>query len=98
MATVNVVDNLFSYMKLFDLGSKSFVGFFETVSDILKKLGDEWIEHGKAEWGTVFHNSAKQILQVSKDLNKIKEEHDLENMTPESILEELNASLKEIKK
>jgi len=61
-----------------------FVAFFESVSNILKDLGDDWISHSDKEndnaaknWGNVFLEASKTIKNVSETLAKIRNEHDI---------------------
>lgn len=63
--------------------SGSFVGFFDTVSDVLKTLGDEWQAYAFTNqdkiahsWGATFLNASKSIDAIVVDLQRIKEEHD----------------------
>ena|SRR5665213_355640 len=67
--------NLTIYMSHFD---GSFVGFFETVSEVLRDLGNDWDAYGKKEWGKVFISSADELMKISKSMAKIKVEHDKE--------------------
>lgn len=69
-----------SYMISFP-GSAS--GFMETISDIFITLGKEWDEHGKKEWAKTFIESGEQLLAIAKNLNRIKDEFDLEQMKQE---------------
>jgi len=61
----------------------SFVGFFDTVSSVLKTLGDEWQAYAFTNqdkvahsWGTTFINASKSIDVIIVDLQRIKDEHD----------------------
>jgi hypothetical protein len=67
--------NLAIYMSHFD---GSFVGFFETVSEVLRDLGNDWTEYGKKEWGQAFISSADELMKISKLMAKIKDERDKE--------------------
>ena len=69
-----------SYMVRF---SGSFVGFFDTVSSVLKTLGDEWQAYAFTNqdkiahsWGATFINASKSIDIIVIDLQRIKDEHD----------------------
>jgi hypothetical protein len=61
----------------------SFVGFLDTVSDILRELGTEWEGFGfrvqskqSFAWGKVFVEAADSIAEVAVKLSRIKDEHD----------------------
>lgn len=61
-----------------------FVGFFESLSDILKGLGTEWTQHSKDEndnaaknWGEVFLETSAVVKNVADAFVKIRDEHDL---------------------
>ena len=61
----------------------SFVGFFDTVADVLKTLGDEWLGYAfltqdkmANSWGKVFIEASKSINQITIELQKVKDEYD----------------------
>ena len=69
-----------SYMFRFH---NSFVGFFDTVSGVLKNLGEEWQAYAFTNqdkvahsWGATFINASKSIDLITIDMQRIKDEHD----------------------
>lgn len=56
--------------------SGSFVGFLTVVADILDDLGKDWEKVGKKEWADIFYSSACQIMAVTEDLQKIRDEYE----------------------
>lgn len=76
---MDIKKNLRIYMQQFPM---SFVGFFDTVSDVLKDLGDEWDAYGEAnkdaaakEYGVVFLETSKSAKTISEALAKIADAH-----------------------
>lgn len=83
-----------SYMVRFQ---GSFVGFFDTVSGVLKTLGDEWLAYAFTNqdkeahsWGNTFVAAAKSIDQITIDLQRVKDEYD----TREARIAEASAEVK----
>jgi hypothetical protein len=63
--------------------SGSFVGFLDTVSDILYDLGKEWEEFGfhaqdkqSFGWGKAFIEASDSIAAVTVKLAKVRDEYD----------------------
>lgn len=63
--------------------SGSFVGFLDTVSDILYDLGKEWEEFGfhsqnkqSFAWGKVFIEASDSIAAITVKLAKVRDEYD----------------------
>ena len=67
----------------------SFVGFLETVSDILRDLGTEWLSYGfhaqeqdTYGWGNSFLDASREIRAVAGKLEKLNAEHDVKFANP----------------
>jgi hypothetical protein len=61
----------------------SFIGFFDTVSDVMKTIGKEWQDYAFTNqdkiahsWGAAFINASKSLDVIVVDLQRIKDEHD----------------------
>ena len=53
----------------------NFVGFFQSVGDILNDLGEDWNAYGKEKWGKIFVDRANQCYSLTTDLDKINQEY-----------------------
>ena len=80
-----------SYMFRFH---NSFVGFFDTVSSVLKTIGKEWQDYAFTtqdkvahSWGTTFIDASKSLDVIVVDLQRIKDEHDARITTAAIIAE-----------
>lgn len=101
---IEVKKNLYTYMTNFD---GSFVGFFELMSEILKDLGNDWLEHSTKsedllakEWATVFLDASKTMLGVSGAFAKIRAEYDAREgakADPVELIQKFKARIEEIK-
>jgi hypothetical protein len=80
---MNQIDNLRQYMFHYP---GNFVGFFTDVSKVLKSLGKDWSDFGRKEWGDAFNGSSDKLLQVAGELAIVRDEHDLEQKDPMSLI------------
>ena len=61
----------------------SFVGFLDTVADVLRTVGQEWRDHAfssqdkiASTWSAAFLEAAKSIEKIVVDMARIRDEHD----------------------
>lgn len=54
----------------------TFVGFFETLADVLGTLGAEWMEAGEKKWGETFIDCGVQCGNIAITLTKLRDEFD----------------------
>jgi hypothetical protein len=61
----------------------SFVGFFDKVSEILRTVGQEWVDYAFNTqsktchaWGQTFIKASKTIDTITIDMSRIRDEHD----------------------
>ena len=90
---MDIKRNLQTYMTNFP---GSFVGFFESASDILKELGDNWLEHAKEnkndlaqEWGNLFLEVSQKTKEISVTLEKMRvafDKHEAEKTTEDPVV------------
>lgn len=75
----------------------SFIGFLDSVANILKSLGDDWFEANEKEYADVFHSASQKILEVSSTLVKISDDYTKRQTTeePKSIVKSLAAKYRE---
>ena len=101
---MNLKENLYSYMKGCP---RSFVGFFDLVSELLGDLGADWLEHANEtenpkfkEWGTVFIETSHSVKNVSEALNGIYmeyEQYQAERAEPANLIEDFKNKVMGIK-
>jgi hypothetical protein len=101
---MNLKDNLHTYMKNFP---GSFMGFFNTVSEILSDVGEEWIDYANEtenpkykEWGSVFLEASKSVKNISGSLRKIYteyEKHMVEKEEPANLIQDFKDKVAGIK-
>ena len=76
-----------SYMQSFS--PNSYIGFFDTVAEILEELGSDWAKsddkNGK-RWGNVFIDVSVSIKNIVISLSKVKDEFDAENTKPADLI------------
>jgi hypothetical protein len=71
--------DLRSYMTRFP---GSFIGFLDNVANILKGLGDDWLDAGEQAYAETFHSASEQILNVSSSLVKISDDYNNRQALP----------------
>jgi hypothetical protein len=88
-----------SYMLGFS--PNSYIGFFDTVSEILEELGNDWNtsedKNGK-RWADVFFNASIAIKGVVVSLSGVKDEFEAVNTRPADLIREFKIDVMELAK
>jgi hypothetical protein len=83
-----------SYMLSFS--PNSYIGFFDTVAEILEELGNEWKvsddKNGK-RWSNVFYNASVVIKDVVIKLSTVRDEFDAENTEPVDLIRQFKVDV-----